>query len=59
MFCTRDALNIPEERVQELLPEKEFSKLIDDSLNIFKKSNIGWYTEGPCATFCNKKNVVF
>ena len=41
MFCTRDALNIPEERVQELLPEKEFSKLIGDSLNIFNKSNIG------------------
>ena len=47
--------NLPEERVQLLLSEKEFSELPDDSLNIFKKSNIYRYVERPSATFCNGK----
>ena len=32
--------NLPEERAQVLLPEKELSRLLQDSPNIFKKSNI-------------------
>ena len=47
--------NPPEERVQILLSEKELSKLPDNSLNIFKKSNIDHYMERPSATFCNGK----
>ena len=35
--------NSPEERVQVLHPEKEQRVLSDDSLNIFRKSNIDRY----------------
>ena len=42
--------NLPEERVQTLLSEKELSELPDDNLNIFKKSNIDCYAEIPSAT---------
>ena len=48
-------INLPEERVQVLLSEKELSKLPHDSPNIFKKSNIGCYMERPNATFCHGK----
>ena len=47
--------NLPEERVQVLLPEKELSRLPDDSTNVFKRSNIDRYMERPSATFCNGK----
>ena len=47
--------NLPEERVQILLSEKERSKLPGDSPNIFKKLNIDRYKERPNATFCNGK----
>ena len=47
--------NLPEERAQVLLPDKEHSELPDDSPNIFKKSNVGCYMERPDATFCNGK----
>ena len=48
-------LNPPEERVQVLFPEKEISELPDDSLNVFKKSNIDRYMERPSLTFCDGK----
>ena len=44
--------NLPEE---VLLPEKELSKLPDNSPNIFKRSNIDRYMERPSATFYNGK----
>ena len=47
--------NLPEERIQVLLSEKEFSELPDDSPNIFKKSNIYRYAERPSASFFNGK----
>ena len=47
--------NLPEERVQISLPEKELRTLPDDSPNIFKRSNIDCYMESPSATFCNEK----
>ena len=47
--------NLPEGKVQVLLPEKELSKLPDNSSNIFKRSNIDRYVERPSATFCNGK----
>ena len=47
--------NLPEERVQVLLSEKELSELPDDSSNIFRKSNIDRYVERPNATCCNGK----
>ena len=47
--------NLPEERVQVLLPEKELSRLPDDNPHIFKRSNIDSYMERPNATFCNGK----
>ena len=50
--------NLPEERVQVLLPEKELSELPDDSLNIFKRSNIDRYMERPSSRFCNRKYSV-
>ena len=50
--------NLPEERAQVLLSEKELSALADNSPIIFKKSNIDRYMEGPNATFCNGKNSV-
>ena len=50
--------NVPEERVQVLLPEKELNELPDDSSNIFKRSNIDRYMETPSATLCNGKYSV-
>ena len=50
--------NLPMERVQVLLPEKELSKLADDNPNIFKRSNIDCYMERASATFCNGKYSV-
>ena len=50
--------NPPEERVQVLFSDKEFSKLPDDSPNIFKKSNIYRYMERPSATLRNRKNII-
>ena len=47
--------NPSEERVQVLLSEKELSELPDNSLKIFKKSNIDRYMERTSATFCNKE----
>ena len=47
--------NLPEERIQLLLLEKEPNKLPDDSPNIFKISNGDHYMERPSATFCNGK----
>ena len=47
--------NLPKERVQVLLSEKELNRLPDDSPNIFKRSNIDRYMERPSATFCNGK----
>ena len=47
--------NLPEERVQVLVSEKELSELSDDNPNIFKKSNIDRYVERPSATFCSGK----
>ena len=41
--------NLPEERLQEeiLLPEEKLCELRNDSKSIFKRSNIGRYTERP------------
>ena len=50
--------NLPEERVQVLLPEKELNELLDDSSNIFRRSNIDRYMETPSATLCNGKYSV-
>ena len=36
--------------LQGLFSDKEFSKLPDNSPNIFKKSNVDCYTERPNAT---------
>ena len=47
--------NLPEERVQVLLPEKELSQLSEDSPTIFKTSNIDRYMERPSATYCTGK----
>ena len=41
--------NLPEERVQVLLSEKQHSKLPEDSPDIFKKTNIEHYLESPNA----------
>ena len=38
-----------------LLPEKELSRLPDNSSNIFKRSNIDRYMERPSATFSEIK----
>ena len=35
----------PKEREQVVLPEKELNELLDDSPNIFKKSNINWHID--------------
>ena len=51
--------NLPEERIQVLLSEKELSELPDDSPNISKKSNIDSYVERPSGTFCNGKYIAF
>ena len=50
--------NLPEERVQVLLSEKELRKLPDDSPNNFKKENTDRYMERTIATFCNEKYSV-
>ena len=50
--------NLPEERIQVLLPEKELSKLPDNSPNNFKRSNIDRYMEKPSVTCCNGKHSV-
>ena len=50
--------NLPEERVQVLLPEKELSELPDDSPNIFQRSNFNCYIERPGASFCSGKDSV-
>ena len=50
--------NLPEERVQVLLFERQLSELPDDSSNIFKKSNIYVCGERPSATFYNGKYIV-
>ena len=50
--------NLPEERVQVLVPEKELSELPDNSPNIFKRSNIDRFMERSSATFCNGKYSV-
>ena len=50
--------NLPKERVQVLLPGKELSRLLDDSPNIFKRSNIDCYMERASAIFCNGKYKV-
>ena len=50
--------NPPKERVQVLLSDKEFSKLLDDRPNIFQKSNIDRYMEIPSAKFCCGKNSI-
>ena len=50
--------NLPEERVQVLLPEKELGKLPGDSPNIFKRLNIDRYMERPSTVFCNGKYSV-
>ena len=50
--------NLPEERVQVLLPEKELSELPDNSPSIFKRSNIDHYMESPGTTFRNGKYSV-
>ena len=47
--------NLPEEKVQVLISEKELRELPDDSPNTFKKSNIDRYMERTSATFCDKK----
>ena len=47
--------NLSEEGVQVLLPEKELSRLPDDSLSIFKRSNIHRYMERPSSAFCHGK----
>ena len=47
--------NLPEERVQVLIPEKGLSELPDDSPHFFKRSNIDCYMERPSATFCSGK----
>ena len=48
--------NLPEERLEVLLPEKELCRLPDNnSPNIFKRSNIDRCMERPSATFCNGK----
>ena len=44
--------NLPKERVQILLLERERSELRGDSPNILKKSNIKRYMERPNAAFC-------
>ena len=45
--------NLPKERVQVLFPGKELSRLLDDSPNIFKRSNIDCYMERASAIFCD------
>ena len=50
--------NRPEGRVRVSLSKKELSELLDDSSNIFKKSNIDPYVERPNATFCSGKYSV-
>lgn len=37
--------NLPDERVQVLLPEEELSQLPMDSQNIFKESNVDCYMD--------------
>ena len=50
--------NLPKERVQVLLPGKELSRLLDDSPNIFKRSNIDCYMERASAIVCDGKYKV-
>ena len=47
-----------EERVQVLLSQKKLGELLNDSLNISKKSNIDCYMERPSVTFCNGKYTI-
>ena len=47
--------NLPEERVQVLLSEKELSELPDNIPIIFKESNIDQYMQIPNETICNEK----
>ena len=47
--------NVPEERIQTLLPEKELNELPDDSTNIFKKSNIDRYMDRLNLLFSGEK----
>ena len=51
-------INLPEKRVQVLIPEKELSELTDDTPYIFKRSNIDCYIERASATLCNGKYSV-
>ena len=48
-------INLPEEGVQVLFPEKELSELRDKSPNILKISNVYLYMERPSEAFCNGK----
>ena len=50
--------NLPGERVQVLILEKELTELPDNCPNIHKRSNIDRYMERPSATFCNGKYSV-
>ena len=48
--------NLPEEKIQVLLSEKELRELPEGSWNFFKKRNIGHYMERSNTKFCNSKN---
>ena len=50
--------NPPEERVQVLLSDKEFSELPDDSPNIFQKSNIDRYGKIKCNILQWKNSIL-
>ena len=50
--------NLPDERVEILLSDKELNKLPENSPNVLKKSNINLYVERPGATFYNGKYSV-
>lgn len=45
----------PKERAQVVLPEKELNELLDDSPNIFKKSNINWHIDWANTLFSGGK----
>ena len=45
--------NLPEDRIQVLLPEKELSELPDNTLNIFKRSNTVCYMARLSSAFCH------
>ena len=53
-FVTR---NLPEQRLQVLLSEKELSKLPENSPHIFKKSNIDRYVDWASPTICYRKYI--